>query len=71
MRRNLEEWQPGSVNRLLDIIARNRETTGRVIANAKQMAKKGNLRLHPIVTRLVDAEVLKKMGAEKAGGPEQ
>lgn len=29
IRRNLEEWQPGSVNGLLDIIARNRETTGR------------------------------------------
>lgn len=65
------DWQPGSVNRLLDIIARNREATGRVIANAKQVVKKGNLRLHPIVTRLLDAEVLKKMGAEKSGGPEQ
>ena len=27
----------------------------------------GNLKLHPIVTRLVDDETLKRMGAEKMG----
>ena len=38
------------------------------MANFKQVVKDGDLRLHPIVTRLVDAEVLEKMGAQKVGG---
>ncbi len=38
-----------------------------MIANFRQVVKEGSLRLHPIVTRLVDAETLKKMGAEKIG----
>jgi len=36
-----------------------------VIANFKQVVKDGTLRLHPLITRLVDAETLKKMGAER------
>ena len=48
---------------LPDVIAPNLQmTTG--IANLKQMMK-DNLRLHPIVTRRVDAETLEKMGARK------
>ena len=34
-------------------------------ANFKQVVKDGDLRLHPIVTRLVDAETLEKMGASR------
>lgn len=29
--------------------------------------KEGDLRLHPLVTRLVDGETLEKMGAKKVG----
>ncbi|MDX8347940.1 hypothetical protein SLH49_08075 [Cognatiyoonia sp. IB215446] len=36
-----------------------------VIANFKQVVKDGELLMHPIVTRLVDAETLEKMGAGK------
>jgi hypothetical protein len=42
-----------------------------VIANFKQVVKDGDLRLHPIVTRLVDAETLEKMGASKIAAPDQ
>ena len=35
-----------------------------VIANFKQVVKDGSLKLHPLVTRLVDEETLKKMGVD-------
>jgi hypothetical protein len=51
--------------------APHQKTTANVIANFKQVVKDGDLRLHPIVTRLVDADTLEKMGASKvAGGKE-
>lgn len=65
-----EDWTSGSINWLLDVIAPDSKSTARVIANFNQVVKEGSLRLHPIVTRLVDAETLKKMGAEKMGTPE-
>lgn len=34
-----------------------------VIANFKQVIKEGDLRIHPLITRLVDPETLQKMGA--------
>ena len=43
--------------------------TASVIANLKQVVKEGSLRLHPLVTRLVDPETLQKMGAEKMATP--
>jgi len=62
-----DEWQSGDINWLLDVIAPNQKTTANVIANFKQVVKDGDLRLHPNVTRLVDAETLEKMGASKVG----
>lgn len=64
-----EDWNSGSINWLLDVIAPDSRSTASVIANFRQVVKEGSLRLHPIVTRLVDAETLKKMGAEKMGAP--
>ncbi|MEQ1712949.1 MAG: toxin-activating lysine-acyltransferase [Hyphomicrobium sp.] len=71
-----EDWNSGTINWLLDVIAPNQRLTTAVIANFRQVLPKtdttgalGDLRIHPIVTRLVDAETLKKMGAApiKAG----
>jgi hemolysin-activating ACP:hemolysin acyltransferase len=67
LRLKSEDWNSGSINWLLDVIAPDPQTTARVIANFRQVVKEGSLRLHPIVTRLVDEETLKKMGAEKLG----
>lgn len=67
IRLKAEAWNSGSINWLLDVIAANRKLTASVIANLKQVVKEGNLRLHPLVTRLVDPETLEKMGAEKMG----
>ncbi len=63
--RHLDQWQSGDINWLLDVIAPNQKTTANVIANFKQVVKDGDLRLHPIVTKLVDAETLEKMGASR------
>lgn len=58
-----EDWQSGSINWLLDVIAPDRKTTGRVIANFRQVVKEGDLRLHPQIAGLVGPEMLEKMGA--------
>jgi len=63
VRLKAEDWNSGSINWLLDVIAPDARATAAVIANFRQVVKEGSLRLHPIVTRLVDAETLKKMGA--------
>lgn len=60
-----QDWISGNNNWLLDVIAPDQKTTARVIANFTQVVKGGNLKLHPIVTKLVDEETLKKMGAER------
>jgi cytolysin-activating lysine-acyltransferase len=60
-----EDWTSGDINWLIDVIAPNQRATASVIANFKQVVKEGGLRLHPIITRLVDAETLQKMGAER------
>lgn len=64
-----DDWTSGSINWLMDVIAPDRRTTASVIANFRQVVKEGSLRLHPLVTRLVDEETLKKMGAERVGAP--
>lgn len=61
-----EDWQSGSINWLLDVIAPTQAAVVSVIANFRQLAKEGSLSLHPVITRLVDAETLQKMGAEKS-----
>ncbi|MEO0809816.1 MAG: toxin-activating lysine-acyltransferase [Pseudomonadota bacterium] len=58
-----KEWTSGSINWLFDVIAPNQKLTTSVIANFKQIIKEGDLRIHPLVTRLVDRETLIEMGA--------
>ncbi len=69
VRLKADDWTSGSINWLFDVIAPDARSTASVIANFRQVVKEGSLRLHPIVTRLVDAETLKKMGAEKMTSP--
>ena len=67
-----------SNNWLLDIIAPNQQLTTAVIANFGQVVKQGDgkdgqdgngdIKIHPLITRLVDPEVLKKMGASRVEG---
>lgn len=65
-----EDWNSGTINWLLDVIAQDSKTVSNVIRNFRSVAKEGELRLHPLITRLVDAETLEKMGAKKAATTE-
>ena len=67
IRLKAEEWQSGKINWLLDVIAPDQKTTVSVISNFKHVVKDGELRLHPIVAKLVDAETLEQMGASRVG----
>jgi cytolysin-activating lysine-acyltransferase len=62
-----EDWTSGNIHWLLDVIAPNAKATTSVIANFGKVVKDGNLRLHPIIAKLVDAETLQKLGAQKMG----
>lgn len=61
-----DEWTSGDINWLFDVIAPDQKTTTRVLSNFKQVVKDGDLRLHPLIARLVDAETLRKMGGAAA-----
>lgn len=68
IRLQADEWTSGSINWLLDVIAADRATTTQVIANFRQVVKGGDLRLHPLIGRLVDPEALTAMGIERPAG---
>ena len=67
VRLRAEEWTSGEISWLLDVIAPNARLATSVIANFRQVVKTDNLRIHPLVTRLVDPEALKRMGATPIG----
>ncbi|MCP4937512.1 MAG: toxin-activating lysine-acyltransferase RzcC, partial [bacterium] len=46
---------------LLDVVAPNRQAATAVLANFRQIAEGGNVALHPVVSAVVDPEVLKKL----------
>lgn len=66
-----DDWNSGGINWLLDIIAPNQKLTTSVIANFKQVIKEGDIRMHPLISRLVDPEALKKMGAAPVEASDQ
>jgi hemolysin-activating ACP:hemolysin acyltransferase len=68
LRLKAEDWTSGDNNWLLDVIAPDQRSTASVIANFRQVVKEGSLKLHPLITRLVDQETLEKMGATRDGG---
>jgi cytolysin-activating lysine-acyltransferase len=63
-----EDWASGPVNWLLDVVVPTAMLATAVLANLRQVIKEGDLRVHPLVAKLVDAEALKKMGIN-IGGP--
>lgn len=66
LRLKAEDWNSGQNHWLIDVIAADKKATTSVIANFRQVVKDGSLKLHPLITRLVDEETLKSMGASKA-----
>ena len=61
MRLKADDWNSGTINWLFDVIAPDQKTTGAVIANFRKVAGEGELRLHPIIGRLVDKDMLERM----------
>lgn len=68
VRLKAEEWNSGQINWLLDVIAADQQASVSVLRNFKQVIKEGDLRLHPVIAKLVDAETLEKMGAAQQEG---
>jgi hemolysin-activating ACP:hemolysin acyltransferase len=61
------DWASGDINWLLDVIAPNAKLTAAVLANFGTVVKGGGLlRLHPIISRLVDAEILEEARGREA-----
>ncbi|MBB4388427.1 toxin-activating lysine-acyltransferase [Rhizobium sophorae] len=56
-----EDWKSGEVVWLLDVIAPTRELATMVLANFHQVAKRGDIKIHPMVAHLVDREILGKL----------
>ena len=66
VRLRTDEWTGGTINWLLDVIAPNERMATAVIANFKQVIKEGDLRIHPIVRKIVGKETLEKLGASSS-----
>lgn len=56
-----EDWKSGEIVWLLDVIAPTRELATMVLTHFHQVAKQGNIKIHPMVAHLVDPEVLAKL----------
>jgi hemolysin-activating ACP:hemolysin acyltransferase len=66
VRLKADDWNSGDINWLFDVVAPDQATTTRVLANFRQVVKEGDLRLHPLIARLVDGETLAKMTGQAA-----
>lgn len=67
IRLKADEWNSGDITWLIDVIAPTQKATGSVVANFKSVVKEGDLRLHPVVGQLLDAETLEKLGMKRGG----
>jgi cytolysin-activating lysine-acyltransferase len=65
VRLKADEWASGQQVWLFDILAQNPQTASFVLSNFKSVAKSDQVRLHPMVTRQVDPEMLKQMNVVK------
>jgi hemolysin-activating ACP:hemolysin acyltransferase len=61
IRLKAEDWASGDIHWLLDVIAPNSKIATSVLANFRQVVKDKPIRIHPLVTQLVDKDVLEKM----------
>ncbi len=56
-----DDWDSGDTHWLFDVIAPSQKVATAVLANFKQVVKDKPIRVHPIVSQLVDPEVLERM----------
>jgi cytolysin-activating lysine-acyltransferase len=67
VRLKAEDWTSGETCWLLDVIAPSQKVATAVLANFKQVVKDKPVRIHPIVSQLVDPAVLEKMKVRPVG----
>ncbi|WP_312862851.1 toxin-activating lysine-acyltransferase [Rhizobium sp. BK591] len=58
-----EDWKSGDTVWLLDVIAPTRELATMMLTNFHQVAKRADIKIHPMVAHLVDRDVLAKLTA--------
>ena len=61
VRLKADEWNSGDIVWLLDVIAPSREMATSVLSNFSKVAKTETVKIHPMITQLVDPEVLGKL----------
>jgi len=71
VRLKAEDWTSGETYWLLDVIAPSQKVATAVLANFKQVVKDKPVRIHPIVSQLVDPAVLEKMKVQPVGEAEK
>lgn len=67
VRLKADEWTSGDIKWLFDIVAPTKEATVAVLANFRQVAGEGQLKMHPLIGRLLPKETLEQLGASKLG----
>jgi cytolysin-activating lysine-acyltransferase len=70
IRLKAEDWNSGETAWLLDVIAPSQKVATAVLASFKQVVKDKPIRIHPIVSQLVDPAVLEKMKVRPVGEAE-
>jgi hemolysin-activating ACP:hemolysin acyltransferase len=71
LRLKADEWASGNTVWLLDVIAPTRQLATAVLAHFRQVVGDRNVFIHPMIGRLVDPKLLKKVGAEPSAGSGQ
>jgi cytolysin-activating lysine-acyltransferase len=66
VRLKAEDWNSGDIVWLLDVIAPTQKMATAVLANFNKIAKQESIHIHPLVSRLVDPEVLKRLALKAA-----
>jgi hemolysin-activating ACP:hemolysin acyltransferase len=67
VRLKADDWNGGETIWLLDVIAPSQKVATAVLANFRQVVKDKPVRIHPIVSQLVDPAVLEKMKVRPVG----
>jgi hemolysin-activating ACP:hemolysin acyltransferase len=70
IRLKAEDWNSGETHWLLDVVAPTQKAATAVLANFSRVVKDKQIRIHPIVTQLVEPTLLEKMRVKPEGGKE-
>ncbi|MBZ9709297.1 toxin-activating lysine-acyltransferase [Mesorhizobium sp. ESP7-2] len=63
------DWDSGDIVWLLDVVAANRALATSVLINFGQLSKGSPVRVHPMIRRLVDKDILDKLSEKRAPVP--